>query len=251
MERFKPSRILIEASGVADPVSIRATVREKELQDKLVLKKIVTVLDADLWEGRAIFGPLFFHQLEIANLILLNKIDLLDTKMIPTILEEIHDLMPATQVVPTIRCNVDPGVFAANPAAFAVDLKPMHFFDRLSTDSAVSGKKPGNHEFLSVKAKDDLGRAIDASGFVTFSFQSVVPMDENRFKSFVADLPWELFRLKGSVRLVDRTVFVNFVGGKCEWFPTQGPAETRLAFIGWCIQADEVLSRLKTCLATH
>ena len=55
LERFKPWRILIEGSGVADPVSVRTTLVGKDFSGKLTLRKIITVLDADLWEGREIF----------------------------------------------------------------------------------------------------------------------------------------------------------------------------------------------------
>ena len=248
MQRFKPSRILIEASGVADPISIRSIVRQKELSDKLVLKKIVTVLDADLWEGREIFGQLFFHQLEIADLILLNKVDLLDKQMIPQFLKEIHDHMPATRVVPTVRCNVDPGVLAANPASMAVDLKPIRFFRQVSTKTTGSKKNQGLQGDHSDAGGAEEERGIEASGFVTFSFQSVEPLDEKRFMAFIENLPWELFRMKGSVRFQDRTVFVNFVGGKHEWSSLNGSPETVLAFIGWDIHAEDILTQLKTCL---
>lgn len=91
-------------------------------------------------------------------------------------------------------------------------------------------------------------KGIDASGFVTFSFQSVEPLDENCFKAFVGGLPWELFRMKGPVQFQDRTAFVNFVGGKDEWSQWEESAGTLLAFVGWNIRPDKILQKLKTCL---
>ena len=41
---------------------------------------------------------------------------------------------------------------------------------------------------------------------------------------------------------------LNFVGGKSEWSPWEGEAETRLAFIGWKINEQETLKDLKRCL---
>lgn len=146
MERFSPSRILIEASGVADPVSIRAILQEKDLSEKFALKKIITVLDADLWEGREIFGRLFYHQLDSADLILLNKVDLLEKQKISACLKEIHELIPAARVVPTIRCNIDPAVLAVKPASKAVDLKPISFFKPFSPDSANPKQSPGGRD---------------------------------------------------------------------------------------------------------
>lgn len=248
MERFNPSRVLIEASGVADPVSIRAILQQKDLSEKLALKKIITVLDADLWEGREIFGALFYHQLDIADLILLNKVDLLQKQRISSCLKEIHELIPATRVVPTIRCNIDPATLDVKPIPNVVDLKPISFFKHFSPDSAISKKGlVGRDNALDAGGDDDL-KGIDASGFVTFSFQSGEPLDENCFKTFIQRLPWELFRMKGPVQFQDRTAFVNFVGGKAEWSQWEGSAGTLLAFVGWNIQGEEILRKLKTCL---
>jgi len=248
MKRFSPSRILIEASGVADPVSIRTILQEKELSEKLALKKIITVLDADLWGGREIFGPLFYHQLEIADLILLNKIDLLQKQRISSYLKEIHELIPTTRVVPTIRCNIDAGALVVKQASHAVDLKPFSFFKHFSPDSTNSRKDPDRRDNAPDAGGYENVKGIDASGFVTFSFQSAEPLDENCFKAFIGTLPWELFRMKGPVQFQERTAFVNFVGGKDEWSQWEGSTETRLAFVGWNIQAEEILQQLKTCL---
>lgn len=251
VEQFKPSRILIEASGVADPISIRETVCADDLSAKLTLKKIVTVLDADLWEGRHIFGPLFFHQLELANLILLNKVDLFDKQRIPQFLKEIHDLMPGTQVVPTIRCNVDPEALAVDSTSLNIDLKPMRFFQQYTAETARPANAEGSSPDHPEGEENACMQGVDASGFATFSFQSAEPMDEKRFTAFLGSLPWELFRVKGSVRLQDRSAFVNFVGGKYECSPLDESADTLLAFIGWDIDVDAILSQLNTCLASH
>ena len=251
MKRFSPSQILIEASGVADPVSIRTILQGEELSEKLALKKIITVLDADFWEGREIFGPLFYHQLEIANLILLNKIDRLEKQRISSCLKEIHELLPTTRVIPTIRCNIDPTALAVTSDSKSVDLKPISFFRHYSPGSAVSIKRPDSRNKTSDAGENEDVQGIDATGYVTFSFQSVEPLDENCFKTFIQELPWELFRMKGQVQFHDRTAFVNFVGGQDEWSRWEGSAETLLAFIGWNIHAEKILQQLKTCLISN
>ncbi len=81
-----------------------------------------------------------------------------------------------------------------------------------------------------------------------FSFQDSGTIDEARFKKFIRNLPWELFRIKGTVRFADRLEMLNFVGGKSEWSPWEGEAETRLAFIGWKVNQQETLKDLKRCL---
>lgn len=249
MKRFDPSRILIEASGVADPVSVRTTLIGKDFSERLTLRQIITVLDADLWEGREIFGPLFYHQLDLADLILLNKVDLLPKQRIASFLNEIHEHFPATRVVPTLRCNIDPAALVLEPAVKGADLKPISFFKHYSPGPAILKKDPGNRSVQAAEGSGEDVKGIDASAFVTFSFQSTRPLDEDCFKAFIRGLPWELFRMKGPVRFPDRTAFVNFVGGQAEWSPWKGSPETLLAFIGWDIRAEEILPRLEACLS--
>jgi G3E family GTPase len=223
-ERFRPKRILIESSGVADPTSISKALDEPRLRANMTLNKIITVLDADFWEAREAFGPLFYNQLEMANLILLNKIDLLEKEKVPIFLSEIHAAIPDSQVVPTIRCSVDPETLWKAPKSKREVLKTMDYFK----------KQRKRH-------------SVDAANYVTFAFETSRPLDENRFRVFMDELPFEVFRVKGPVRLSDRTVMLNFVGGKGEWLHWEPEARTQLALIGWNIAKEEILEQLRRC----
>jgi G3E family GTPase len=241
MEQCKPRRIFIEASGVADPIAILTVLKESALVGTMMLEKIVTVLDADLWEGREYFGRLFYNQLKTAHLILLNKVDQVDEAIIPFYLKEIHEVIPDCQVVPTIRCGIDPATLWTPATPKSVMLKPMHLFRQVSIDDHGGHPEPVHHEH-----RDDT-EMVGAKNFVTFSFEDPRIMDKGCFHRFIEALPWEVFRMKGPVRFADRTEIVNFVGGKGEWSEWDGEPETRLAFIGWNVKPEEILERLGRC----
>jgi G3E family GTPase len=120
--------------------------------------------------------------------------------------------------------------------------RPTHVFKEILLEGEVSH---GHHD-------DGKGghteHGVDAGNFVTFSFQDRGGMDESRFKQFVAELPWELFRMKGPVRFKENTMLINFVGGRSEWVSWEGDEETRLAFIGWDVDSAATLKKLKECL---
>ena len=90
--------------------------------------------------------------------------------------------------------------------------------------------------------------AEEKSHYVAFSFSNSTPLDENCFKRFAEKLPWELFRMKGPVRFHDRTVLVNYVGGKFGWADWSGAEETRLAFVGWKVDGQETIGKLRNCI---
>jgi len=240
--RFKPRRIFIEASGVADPKSITSVLQEPGLAQLMDLKKTVTVLDADFWEAREAFGPLFYNQLKMADLILLNKIDRVQQEKIKAFLSEIHEFIPGCQVIPTIHCSIDPESLWLPATLKTIDLKPIRFFRPISSNSHTD---PGDHHHVHPQHDN---HTVNVSKYVTFSFQDSKIVDEARFKKFISNLPWEVFRIKGPIRFADRVVMLNFVGGKGEWTSWDGEPETRLAFIGWGISKAETLQNLKRCL---
>ncbi|MCF8126981.1 MAG: GTP-binding protein [Deltaproteobacteria bacterium] len=238
-KRYRPERIFIESSGVADPTAIITVLKEPLLMKSMRIDKVLTVLDADFWEAREVLGPLFYNQLEMADLILLNKIDTQEKEKIAGYLKEIHELYPDTQIVPTIHCNIDPETLWANPAG------GKHFENRRAP---LFNEILPNWEDPTPSAGDP--HIQDAGRFVTFSFQTSEPMEESCFEQFVDGLPWELFRLKGPVRFQKNTSLLNFVGGRSEWMPWKGDPETRLAFIGWDVDSDAIVKKLKKCLIT-
>lgn len=226
-KELKPKRILIEASGVADPEAIKKVFFDEGIREHMEVRKVVSVVDADFWESREHLGPLFFHQLEDADLILLNKIDLIGEEKIPEMLKEIHERFPSTKVIPTVHCSVDPDTLWAIDSQKNLTLQPAEFFE----------------------ADEHIHSAEDHTRYVPFYFVRPEPLDEACFKSFTESLPWEVFRMKGPVRFKNGTRLINFVGGKSEWIDWEDIGETRLAFVGMRVDPEEILRPLEDCIA--
>lgn len=247
--RFHPRRILLESSGVADPTSILEVLGAADLAECLQLDKVITVMDADFWEAREMWGYLFYHQLESAHLILLNKIDLIAREKIPLYLKELQELLPETRVVPTIQCGIDPATLWADVRPRAVGLKPMESYRPLQWDdfgraagSPIDPAPDNNHQGHPTES--------GSSGhFVSFTFQESGPLDETHFNRIMDQLPGEVFRIKGPVRFSDRTVMINHVGGKSEIRPWDEASSTQLVFIGWDVDGDQILAQFRQCVA--
>jgi len=243
--KYHPNRILIEATGVADPAAIMETLEEEAFQTLLEPGRVITILEADYWDERENFGSFFQRQLNCADLILLNKVDRLPPDDIPLVLDEIRDAVPHARILPTVHCNVDQESFwmSDHPGAFDRERnstleKGSFVYQNPTTNS------PDIHTIEDLKHSHD---ALDM-GFVSFSFQENAPMDETCFGQFINSLPWELFRVKGLVRYRNRTVMVNSVGGKTEWRDWTERDETQLAFVGLRVNAQEILDRVRECI---
>jgi G3E family GTPase len=219
--QLSPRRIIIEASGVADPTTIVSVVQDLKYQDQMVMAHIITVLNADDWDVREVFGHLFYNQLKAAQVILLNKIDLMGADCLSGMLHEIHETIPGATVIPTLRCHVDPETLWSSSAGVLPKPLLSHFF------------QPGTN--------------ATALGFIAFDFETEKIIDKDCFDRFIRELPREVFRIKGPVRFSDQTKLLNFVGGRSEWSDWNGDDQTRLAFIGINIKAEDVLCPLHAC----
>jgi len=235
LERIHPQRLFIEATGVADPLDVLTVLELPEFQGKFEKAKVVTIVDADFWGAREYFGSLFYNQIKAADLVLLNKIDLQETEEVGRFLAEIREICSSCSIVPTYHCNIDPGMIwglvgsraPEKPAFFVDDLVPHDIFPR----------PRGDHQqpFLRL-------------GYMTFSFESAAPFREDCFRKVMAAMPHELYRIKGYVLLRDKRLFVNHVGGKTEWADAQEPGPSKLAFVGWQVDEEQIISRLQECL---
>ena len=234
-QKFHPKQIFIESTGVADPIMITEAFDHPDLHNQMAVSKVITVLDIELWEARDCFGPIFFNQLKLANLILLNKIDTADDKRISVSLKEIHEMLPDSQVVPTIHCEVDADIVLAETSRIPLFAR-FDELDHHGHDHGAQGDKQDSEKTGSVS-------------YTSFTFRTRELLDEACFKAFAENLPWELFRMKGPVRFQDRTVLVNYVGGKNEWMAWDDSEETCLVFVGWNVAPDETIQKLNNCLS--
>lgn len=245
LQRFEPRYIIIEATGIADPESVSKIIARSDFKNEVELHKIITVMDAQCWGVRDVFGTLFVRQLKQADTIILNKIDLLKKDDIPLYLNEIHNELPGPQVIPAVNCLVEPEVVWRKPADPGIG-KPESGGNSRESHLNNHGIFPYfDHKTGTGTHKE---KAYADTNFVTFSFSESSPLDEIAFNRFIHKLPHELFRLKGLVNFGHRTMMINSVGGKTEWESWEDNPETHLAFIGWNIDPDEILSELRTCV---
>ena len=234
---YAPERLVIEATGVADPLSIIESLNDRMILPHFQLDKTITVVDGDFWEAREAFGTVFQSQLDQADIILLNKIDTLDKSMIPIVLKEIKEESAKGFVIPTLHCNIDPDIIWSPLKQESEDVIKNSSFPLYDPEKDFYASFNGKS---STNAKE--------AGFITFSFKTTKTMDKAIFMEFLNSIPLELFRIKGPVKFADRTQMLNFVGGNTQWQKWSDSVTTCLAFIGWHVIEEEIIEKLNNCI---
>lgn len=95
-------RIVIETTGVADPAPIIQTIYYDDyLRTRFKLTAILTVVDASQLDRELFIEGI--HQIAYADVILLNKVDLVDADALKQAHERIHALNPTVRVIETVQ----------------------------------------------------------------------------------------------------------------------------------------------------
>jgi len=221
-----PQAIVLEASGLADPLGIAQVALANPA---LRLDGILTVVDAEAAVRLAsdpAGGATFALQLAAADLVILNKTDLVDEDELVSARAKVEELAPRKPVVCTSNAEV--------PAEVVLGIRSGRVVPAL--DAA-----PRNH----------------ASAFASWSVETNALLDGDKLRAMMQALPAGVLRAKGILWLSDapgqRTVFQR-VGQRCSFVTQHWAGESphsSLVAIGpsAAIDADALSRRFEACKA--
>lgn len=109
-ERVRPDRIIVETSGVALPFDTQLNLWREPVSTWVDDDMAVVVVNAEqLMEGRDLEGT-FEDQVSSADLLLLNKVDLIPPEALGQVEAMLYTLAPETPMVRSIQGSIDPAV---------------------------------------------------------------------------------------------------------------------------------------------
>ncbi|UCE84625.1 MAG: GTP-binding protein [Deltaproteobacteria bacterium] len=167
-QRVGPDRVIVETSGVGLPYDTQLNFEREPVCRWVEECAAVVVVNAEqVDEGRDLSGT-FEQQVDSADLLLLNKVDLVSESALPRIEAALGEMAPDTPVVRCVHCRVDPDLLflpdlgARRAAALPVRPRP-HAHEPF--ESEVIPVRDGASSHALVRRLRDLG-ALRAKGFV-------------------------------------------------------------------------------------
>ena len=230
--------VLIEASGVADPVPITQALFVEELVDSVQLDGILTLVDAKHARTHLDgFGPdragsRVVDQILCADRILLNKTDLVTDNTCEEVEERVRQFNTTAPIIRTAYARVDPeqilGIGAFDPSSHSLG---ADFFETATPQLLDPGV-----EATSVVFPGDL--------------------DESKLQTWLSDLTGtrapDIYRLKGilSVDGCSQQIVLQGMHGLFDLYPGgpwSGLRINRMVLIGRGFDAAELRSGLGAC----
>ena len=218
IEEHQPDVLILEASGLSDPIAILQLLSASQLRDKIYLSSIWTIVDASTFLQME-KSTAVTHQVRIADRILINKTDLCEGELLTTVKGRISQLNPLAEISISSFCDI-----------------PIDFFARKNEPLVLQNAD----EFSKMEphTRPPIGTAV---------IKSTKKISRDALQLFLKEQPSKAWRLKGHVQLNDgNAVMVQSVQGNTEMVSLEnyvGPTE--LVAIGPDVDAKEFSKRFR------
>lgn len=213
-ESVEPEHLIIEASGVAQPDDVIAALREPSLAAKIEIAPVITIVDAARFDRMiSALGPFYASQVARADVVVVNKIDEATAGQVEAAVSRIASVNPSATIELTEYCDLDP-VFL------------LEEMSRYQTESLEIPTQ--NHDHIKM---------------LSYVIEMGSDRNEDEFLTLFEDLPGEVWRAKGFVRLDGQSRLIQYVSGSLETRTVTDRERHYLVFIGSDLDRDALSER--------
>ena len=244
----RPEKIdymVVETTGLADPLPVALSFLGTELRDMTRLDSIVTLVDCanfslDLFNSEAALS-----QIQYGDIIILNKTDLVDQADVDSLEVRIRDMKADARILRTTQSK------ASLPLILSVGLfESDKYFQAEDHDEHEHHHHDHDHDH---EHEHHHSNHLENDGFTSLSFESSQPFSLRKFQYFLDNqLSSNIFRAKGIMWFEEspkRHIFhlsgKRFSIDDDEW---KGEKKNQLVLIGQDLDRDQLRSQLEHCL---
>ena len=241
--------LIVETTGVADPVPVAVTFMSTELRGKTRLDSIITMVDCDNFYAEAKQNStVAYQQITYGDIILLNKTDLVESETVDRIEKQIRQHRGDAKVIRTVKGEV------ALPLILSVGLfESDRYFPEETSHSHHDEHHHHHHHHEHNDKHHHHSDHLHEDGFTSLSFETEQPLDIRKFQYFLDNqLPESVFRAKGILWLKGSPArHIFHLSGKRfgieddEWKATP---KNQLVFIGQNLEPETLKELLEGCV---
>ena len=273
IERPEPlDYIVVETTGLADPLPVAMTFLGSELRDQTRLDSIITLIDAENFDDVVLDTEVGRAQVIYGDILLLNKCDLVSEERLESVEQQLRAVKNDARILRSVKGEVplalllSVGLFESDKVSSPADDPSLDHSDCDHDHGHCSHDHDHGHEHDHGHSHGDghdhghhhhsheHGDHQDIEGFTSLSFQSDGPFALRKFQNFLDNqMPQEVFRAKGILwfneserRHVFHLAGKRFSIDDTDW---TGDRKNQLVLIGRNIDHNKLRKQLKACVA--
>ena len=243
--------LVVETTGLADPLPVALTFLGTELRDMTRLDSIVTLVDSANYSLDLFNSEAAHNQIQYGDIIVLNKTDLVDEAEVDSLETKIRDVKKDARILRTQNSQVSlplvlsVGLFESDKYFEETEAKHDHdHHDHHDHD---------HHEHHDHHDHHDHSHHLENDGFTSLSISSDKPFNIRKLQYFLDNqLPENVFRAKGILWFNEspkRHIFhlsgKRFTLDDEEW---KGQPKNQLVLIGQNLDHEQLKAYLDACV---
>ena len=237
--------LIVETTGLADPLPVAMTFAGGDLREKVRLDSIITIIDADNFDFDLKNSSVAYSQILYGDILLLNKCDLVTDAHLKKIEKHINGIKKEPRILRSINSEVglqtimSVGLFETDTFQF----KEKMIINQDSHDHSSHSHDHSSHSH-------DLINNIE--GFTSISFETNEPFSLRKFQNFLDNqISQNVFRAKGILWFMEsERKHIFHLSGKrfslddCEW---ENEKSNKIVLIGKDLDHQTIKNQLDCC----
>ena len=254
IERPEPlDYIVVETTGLADPLPVAMTFIGSELRDQTRRESIITLIDAENFDNVVLDTEVGRAQVIYGDILLLNKCDLVSEERLEAVEQQLRAVKNDARILRSVKGDV-PLPLLLSVGLFESDKVSSPADDGRSHDHGHHHHSHEHeHDHHSHSHSHSHNDHQDIEGFTSMSFQSDGPFSLRKFQNFLDNqMPQEVFRAKGILwfneserRHVFHLAGKRFSIDDTDW---TGDRKNQLVLIGRDIDNTTLREQLQACV---
>ncbi len=228
LAKAKPDRIIVEATGVAQPRDLIGIFAYSSVNARYDIGPVVTVVDSSkylkLKDG---LGKFYRAQIEFGDMIILNKTDIAPAAMLENVRTDVLKINPNAEISFAERCDVDMGFLLNGSSSAAVRAHG-------GTEGNVRPEE-GGHDH----------RHPSAESFVLDAMGDVARAD---VIAFFQGLPENIWRVKGYMSVDGKPSLIQYAMGDIEIREADFRPMHSMVFIGRDMSRERIAKQFDALL---
>ncbi len=251
--------LIVETTGLADPLPVAMTFAAGDLREKVRLDSIITVIDGENFDFEINNTSVAYSQILYGDILLLNKSDLVNEKQLKKIEEFINKIKKEPRILRSTNSEValhtimSVGLFETDTFEFEKNKKNI---EQNSNDHSSHSHDHSSHSHdHSSHSHDHSSHSHDLNnieGFTSVSYETFEPFSLRKFQYFLDNqISQNVFRAKGILWFMesDRKHIFHLSGKRFslddeEWTKEKS---NKIVLIGKNLDHQTIKNQLSSC----
>ncbi len=245
--------LIVETTGLADPLPVAMTFAAGNLREKVRLDSIITVIDGENFDFEINNSSVAYSQILYGDILLLNKCDLVNEEQLKKVEQFINKIKKEPRILRSTNSEVglqtimSVGLFETD--IFKYD-KNKEDVEKNSHDHSSHSHDHSSHSHDHSSHSHDLINNIE--GFTSVSYETFEPFSLRKFQYFLDNqISQNVFRAKGILWFMEsERKHIFHLSGKRfslddeEWTKEKS---NKIVFIGKNLDHQTIKNQLSSC----